>query len=44
VTIRFGLPPANGGSPIVSYPIRGGGQTIRVTADTFAGNSAPASV
>jgi hypothetical protein len=35
VTIRFGLPSANGGSPIVSYPIRGGGKAIRVTGRTI---------
>src|SRR2546430_10204360 len=32
VSIRFGLPPSTGGSPIASYTIRGGGKTIRAPA------------
>jgi hypothetical protein len=35
VSIRFGLPSSTGGSPIVSYTIRGGGRTVRVTGRTI---------
>jgi hypothetical protein len=34
-TIRFALPSSNGGSPIVSYTIRGAGQTVKVTGRTI---------
>jgi hypothetical protein len=33
-TVRFTLPDSNGGSPIVSYTIRGGGRTVVVTGRT----------
>jgi hypothetical protein len=35
VTIRFGLPSSNGGSPIVSYTVTGGGKTLRITGRTI---------
>jgi len=33
-TVRFALPSSTGGSPIISYTIRGGGQTVVVTGRT----------
>src|SRR6266545_2507265 len=35
VTVRFVLPSSNGGSPIISYTIRGGGMTVVVTGRTI---------
>jgi hypothetical protein len=35
VTIRFGLPSSNGGSPITSYTVKGGGKTVHVTGRTI---------
>jgi hypothetical protein len=35
VTIRFGLPSSNGGSPITSYTVKGGGKMVHVTGRTI---------